>query len=105
MFTACINSQKLEGYHAGIVPRDSMIMLLLDIQLVESYRNLKYIQGNTDTDQKTRVYYEEIFKRYGITAERFDSSYSYYQHQDPVILDGMYSEVNTRLSEMLSQQP
>lgn len=105
MLMSCINSRKLEGYHDGILPRDSMVMLLLDIQLVESYRNLKYIQGNADTDEKIRVYYEEIFARYGISAERFDSSYSYYQYQDPVILDAMYAEVNTRLNELLSQQP
>lgn len=103
---SCLDSQKLQGYHAGIIPRDSMVNLLLEIQLVESYRNLRYIQGTGDSLQSAwvRSLYDEVFDRYGISAARFDSSFSFYQQQDPVILDAMYIEVNEKLSQQLSEQ-
>jgi len=103
---SCLDGQKLKDYHSGIIPRDSMVNLLLEIQLVESYRNLRYIQSTTDSLQSgwVRGLYDEVFDRYQVTAARFDSSYSYYQQQDPVILDGMYAEVNERLSQQLSEQ-
>ncbi len=102
---SCIDSQELQGYHDGILPRDSMVTLMLEVQLVESYRNLQYIQGAGDSLHAGRIkgLYDEVFDRYKITAQRFDSSYNYYQNQDPVILDAMYTEVNQRLSEELSK--
>ncbi len=103
---SCLDSQKLIGYHSGIVPRDSMINILLEIQLAESYRNLRYIQGTGDSLQSewVRGLYDEVFERYQLTATRFDSSYNFYQQQDPVVLDGMYAEVNEKLSQQLSEQ-
>lgn len=105
--SSCLDATELKGYHPGIIPRDSMVSLLVDIQLVESYRNLRYLQGAVDSasNQKVEEWYLSVLKRHGVSAQRFDSSYSFYQAQDPVILDGMYQEVNTRLSEQLSQQP
>jgi hypothetical protein len=83
-----------------------MVNLMLEIQLVESYRNLRYIQGTGDSLQTSWVkgLYDEVFDRYGITAARFDSSFNFYQHQDPAILDAMYAEVNEKLSQQLSEQ-
>lgn len=103
---SCLDSQKLQGYHTGIIPRDSMVNLMLEIQLVESYRNLRYIQGTGDSLHTAwvRNLYDEVFDRYNISAARFDSSFSFYQQQDPAILDAMYVEVNEKLSQQLSEQ-
>jgi len=103
---SCLDSQQLKDYHSGILPRDSMVNLLLEIQQLESYRNLRYIQGTGDSLQSewVRGLYDEVFDRHKITAARFDSSFNYYQQQDPVILDAMYAEVNERLSQQLSEQ-
>lgn len=103
---SCLDSQELKDYHSGIIPRDSMTNLLLEIQIVESYRNLRYIHSTGDSLQSdwVRALYDEVFDRYQVTGARFDSSYNYYQQQDPVILDGMYAEVNERLSQQLSEQ-
>lgn len=103
---SCLDSQKIKGYHSGIIPRDSMVTLLLEIQLVESYRNLRYIQGTGDSLQAdwVRGLYEEVFSRYQVTQARFDSSFNFYQQQDPVILDAIYVEVNERLSQQLSEE-
>jgi len=103
---SCLDGQKLKKYHSGIIPRDSMVSLLLEIQLVESYRNLRYIQGTGDSlhSEWVRGLYDEVFERYQVSSTRFDSSFNYYQQQDPVILDAMYAEVNERLSQQLSEQ-
>ncbi len=103
---SCLDSQKIQGYHSGIIPRDSMVNLLLEIQLVESYRNLRYLQGTGDSLHSAwvRGLYEEVFDRYGVSQSRFDTSFNFYQQQDPAILDAMYIEVNEKLSQQLSEQ-
>ncbi|MFN3529788.1 MAG: DUF4296 domain-containing protein [Bacteroidia bacterium] len=104
-FTACQDPQALKNYHKGIVPLDSMEVLLAEVHIIESYRNRGYQISGKDTLSVSRVkaLYEESLDKYGISIERFLDSYAYYKKQHPVVLDSLYEGVNRRLNELLSE--
>ena len=52
-----------------------------------------------DTNVQTVInYYDFIYKKNNISAEIFKKSYDYYMRH-PVLLDSVYSEIITKLSE------
>ena len=101
---ACQDPKALKDYDAAIVPFDSMTLLLADIQLIESHRNRSFQQAGRDTIPLTHVkaMYEQTLSRHGVSYERMMHSYRYYQKQHPAILDSLYTGVNQRLNEMLT---
>jgi hypothetical protein len=103
--TACQDPTALKNYHSGILPMDSMEILLADVHVIESYRNRSYQQMGRDTVPPTRVkaLYEKALAEHGVSLERFLESYRYYQGQNPIILDSLYEGVNQRLNELLTE--
>jgi hypothetical protein len=102
--SACQEPERLKGYHPGIVPMDSMELLLTEVHLIESYRNKSFQQVGRDTVSSSAVksYYVQALGRHGVSLDRFLESYAFYQKQHPVILDSLYEGVNQRLNEMLT---
>lgn len=105
VFTACQDPQALKNYHPGILPLDSMELLLAETHLIESYRNRGFQLSGKDTLSNSRVkaLYEESLGRYGVGVDRFITSFSYYKKQHPAVLDSLYEGVNRRLNEMLTE--
>ena len=104
LFTGCQDPKALKNYDASIVPFDSMTLLLAEVQLIESYRNRSFQQAGRDSVPmgNVKAMYDQVFARYGVNFERFDKSYQYYQEQHPFVLDSLYTGVNQRLNEMLT---
>jgi hypothetical protein len=105
-FTACRDPHALKDYHRGIVPPDSMEMLLVEVHLAESYRNLHQVLTPSDTLNRADMaeLYRQLLKPYGVSPERFLASYAYYETQHPVVMDSLYSGVTRRLNERLTEQ-
>jgi len=105
-FTACRDPHALKDYHRGIVPPDSMEILLVEVHLAESYRNLHQVLTPSDTLSSPEMaqLYRQILKPYGVSTERFLDSYAYYEAQHPVVMDSLYSGVTRRLNERLTEQ-
>ncbi len=103
-FFSCQNPKALKNYDAAILPFDSMTMILADIQLIESHRNRSYQQAGRDTLPLANVkaMYDQSLAKRGVSYERMLQSYRYYQEQHPAILDSLYTGVNQRLNEMLT---
>lgn len=102
--SGCQDPKALKNYDASIVPFDSMTLLLSEVQLIESYRNRSFQQAGRDTVPMgtVKAMYDQVFQRYGLSFERFNKSYKYYQEQHPFVLDSLYTGVNQRLNEMLT---
>jgi hypothetical protein len=104
--TACRDPHALKDYHHGIVPPDSMELLLVEVHLAESYRNLHQVLTPSDTLSRPEMaeLYRQLFKPFGVSPERFLASYAYYERQHPVVMDSLYSGVTRRLNERLTEQ-
>lgn len=104
--TACRDPHALRGYHSGIIPPDTMEMLLVEAHLAESYRNLHQVLTPEDTLSAGEMaeLYRGAFRAYRVEPSRFMESYAYYRQQHPVVLDSLYSGVTRRLNERLTEQ-
>lgn len=105
-FTACRDPHALKDYHSDIVPPDSMEMLLVEVHLAESYRNLHQVLTPTDTLGRAEMaeLYRRLLAPYGVSPERFLASFDYYEQQHPVVMDSLYSGLTRRLNERLTEQ-
>lgn len=103
-FTSCQDPKALKGYDDSIVPFDTMTLLLTEVHLIESHRNRSFQQVGKDTLPvgTVKAMYEQVLSKYGMDVERFSKSYEYYQRQHPFVLDSLYTGVNQRLNEMLT---
>lgn len=89
---------KEEGIPAGILDKDKMIAVLVDIHLAEASnenRSLSAIQLNEIVARK----YDTVMMKHNITYAGFKTSFEYYL-QHPGQFDEIYQEVVNRLSAM-----
>ena len=85
----------------GIIPRDTFVLILADMEIAESaMREMQNI--GKEIGELNEAYYHNIFSRYGIDRARFDSSMVYYR-KDPKVIDKIYEDVITRLSMIESE--
>lgn len=85
----------------NLVPRDTMVMLIKDMSLLESHVQMKYIQVNRyhKTMKKSG---DIILKKYQVSPERYESSLNYYgSHQEE--MQSIYSQVLDSLNRMSNQ--
>jgi len=93
-FISC--SKKEEKIPAGIIPKDTMVQVMVDIHLADSHA-----QFNTAFDNKKNLkqgYYKFIFKKYKITSARLMKSWTFYVSH-PDIFSKVYEDVITELSK------
>lgn len=73
----------------GVIGRDTMKRMLLDLHLLESAANMNKLQGEQRGNFRI---YEFVYNKYGVTEATFDSSFYFYRN-NPDILDEMYREI------------
>ena len=84
-----------------VIPADSMVTILTDLQLVDGAVNLKSKQGKPKIEYASS-YTDQVLAKYRITEERFSESlryYSYYMEE----MDKIYEEVINRLGKLESE--
>ena len=74
-----------------------MVNVLSDMHIAETMARNTIHLGDTNV-QKVINYYGMIYKKHNITEETFKKSYDYYM-QHPLLLDSVYSDIITKLSE------
>lgn len=84
----------------NLIPRDSMVIVLKDLILVESHVQSKYM--HVSRFQKTmKMSGKKILDEYGISHNRFESSMDYYgSHQDQ--MQSIYTEILDSLNKEAS---
>lgn len=79
---------------AGVVPADTMVVMLSELHLIEGARSGKQIMGDSLSIDE---YYDALYLRHGVEAERFKTSFAWYSRH-PERLEALYEEVIVRLS-------
>ncbi|MCC6702491.1 MAG: DUF4296 domain-containing protein [Fluviicola sp.] len=101
LLTACKGEVKLPEKPDDLIERDSMVMLLKDMTILESgiqnrYRNVTvFYKVMTQSG-------EHYLKSKNITTERFERSYDFYVSREKE-LQSMYSEIRDSLSREVNQ--
>jgi hypothetical protein len=83
---------------AGILPKDKMIDVLVDVHIAESSTESRGLTA-TQVNSLVLAKYEEVMKKHGTTMEAFKASFTYYEHH-PDVFDEIYQEVVNRLTAL-----
>lgn len=85
----------------NLIPRDTMVMILKDMSLLESHVQMKYIQVNR-YHKTMKMSGDLVLKKYLISSERYEASMNYYGSRQ-VELQSIYSQVLDSLNRMSNQ--
>lgn len=91
---ACQSEQVRERPEEVLVP-DSMVIILTDMTLAEAMKGMGQ-SGEIAKIEQTESFYLGIWEQYGISRERFESSYAWYQ-EDLEGLAELYDGVSKRI--------
>lgn len=83
----------------GIIPRDSMVMIMTDIHIAEAALQLRDLGRNDTLRLEAYGRYRYIFEKYGVTRARFNESFTWYSN-NPHLFHEMYEQVIDRLNVM-----
>lgn len=91
--------EKMDPPPDDLIPRDEMVDIIVDLQLMEAILVTKQKSKAKDLDFTKYYVYNSILAKYKITRDQFERSHAYYQ-QDLKTMDEIYEEAITRLSKM-----
>ena len=95
------NNEQVVAPPENIIPKDKMVELLVDVQLIEAAIKSDNTRKK-DSKSYTIYYYSYLFKKYNTTKEDFIESLHYYQ-QNMNEFDQMFTEVIESLSKFQSE--
>lgn len=81
----------------SVIPEPSMVLLLADVHLIEAEILIARNRG-TSTPEMTVYYYSGLFRKYGISRERYQQNLEYYR-DDPDTFIRLYAKVNHELEK------
>jgi hypothetical protein len=85
----------------GILPLDSMVMIVTDMQIAEAtLREFKRL--GKDEDQRTEKFYAQVFDKYQLNPEKYKSSIAFYE-QHLTAHHQIYTDVITRLTQIQTE--
>lgn len=80
---------------SDIIPKDSMVFILMDIHIAEA--GVKTLNADS-VGINTKSYYEFIFKKHNISEEQYTKSMSFYT-DNPVVLQEIYTKMTEEMSK------
>jgi len=96
---SCGGSREKNSQNTGeIIPREKMVVLMAEMQIVEAHVDELRKAGHKTKDS-TLYYYEKVFVSNDVQPADFENSLLYYK-QNLEELQLMYADVITRLSEL-----
>jgi hypothetical protein len=101
--SAC--SKKEVSIPSDIIPKDSMVYIMMDIHLAEAA--VKTAAADTNYKQNIKSYYDLIYKKYNTNDSNFNASLKFYT-DNPVLLEQIYQKIAEEMSrkeaEVFKQQ-
>ena len=91
LLAACEQGHKTPVPPAGVLPMDSVALVLRDIHELESSLMVSGIRQDT-AQHLYRTLEPELFRKYGLDTSRFNRSLRFYS-SDPFLLDSLYHVV------------
>jgi 4-hydroxyphenylpyruvate dioxygenase-like putative hemolysin len=103
LFFSCAPEQDLSDKEvpATIIQPDSMVSVLVDMQLAESVLREMRMTGKYN-DSLAKVTFEKVFIRHNTNKEKFDESIDFYK-QNLNTYEKIYENVITRLSQIQTE--
>lgn len=103
IFSSCYNqfNEPVADEPVNLIHPDTMVLILVDVELAESALVHKRNYGSELGDQP-EIFFRSIFKKYKVNRAQYDSSMAYYKG-DIKTMDKIYEDVITRLSVMHSE--
>jgi|TARA_B110000046_G_C12870719_1_gene345878 hypothetical protein len=81
-----------------IVSRDTFLLMLTEVQLIEGVYKQRLLR-NDDEKVLLKSYYAELFQRFGISEDKFLSSYRWWYNR-PLEMDELLQEAAEALTAM-----
>ncbi len=95
---SCTSGPAAESAPSNLIPRDTFVVVLADVRLLEGAYSTSYERVDT-SDYAIASYYQRLFEEHHITKEQYLISYDYYsRHMDDLL--SIESDVAARLEEM-----
>ena len=95
---SCTSQPKADKAPSDLIPRDSFIVILTEVRLLEGAYSTSY--ERVDTSEFTIAsYFQRLFREHNITREQYLNSYNYYS-KNLDDLPAIESEVAKRLEEV-----
>jgi hypothetical protein len=98
--TGCRNHRDVKSatIPENLIPMDSMVAILVDVQLIEAILKINYA-AKSENQTYSEKYYDYLFEKHCITKDQFEKSLEYYQRNSES-LGIIYTEVITELSKL-----
>lgn len=95
VLVACSNKPKVPDY---VIPQEEMVNIVVDIHLLDGIMTVNRIRKSL-VNKDSVNYYNQIFEKYNITQEDFDTSLYFYSHNINEYND-IYEQVLNKLNEI-----
>ncbi|PCJ81960.1 MAG: hypothetical protein COA49_03065 [Bacteroidetes bacterium] len=87
---------------SGIIAKDSFVLLLSDIQLIEAASKNR-VWRNDDVKKRLGEAYLEVFEKYSVSKEEFETSHAWWWSH-PVAMKSVLLEVTENLSQLEAER-
>ena len=101
--TACEQPNKLPDSPAGVLPMDSVALVLRDIHELESSLMVSAIRQDS-AQNLYRALEPELFRKYKLDTSRFNRTLRFYS-SDPYLLDSLYHVVQRKTDSAAVVKP
>lgn len=85
----------------GLVPKQELMDLMVDLYLAESANNMRMLEKDT-TLPKYAEFFKAVLEKHNVTAQDYENSLKYYA-ENPDEINAIYDEVLQRLTKMESE--
>jgi hypothetical protein len=100
--TISCKEEKKEQKPNYVIGRDTMVLILTEIHLLESSLGIRVIEDVKIKNTRNLVK-AKIYKDYSVSKEQFFKSYNYYT-QRPAVIDSIYIDVISEISKKQAEQ-
>ena len=98
-FSNCSNNE--DKIPKGILSKEKMTAVLLDVHILESSMNMSLVKQNIKTNDTTTFY--PVFKSNSITKKEYEESLAFYKSK-PKLLNEIYDSVLVLISTMQAEK-
>ena len=95
LLMSCVSEEKKPR---GLIPEDQMAGILVDVHIFEAEAEKKKFSKDSMI-YYVHKNYELIYEKHGVSKEKFEKTFSYYE-DNPGQMDDLYQKVVDNLSKM-----
>jgi hypothetical protein len=104
LFFSCAPGEKksVVNIPPHIIPPDSMVLILTDMQVTEAILR-EYQRTGREDEQRNKRYYHQVFEKYDLSNERYQQSIAFYE-KNPDLYFEIYKDIVSLLTKMQAEE-